>query len=62
MVEKLRHSLSQANLYQAKIFLYAAVNKKNIEHIVKVINHGFPIDEPLMDCGINLLMHAAARC
>ena len=49
-------------LARAKNVLYEAVNKKNIQPIVAIINHGFPIDEPIMDAGVNLLMHAAARC
>ena len=27
---------------------------------LSIIQHGFPIDDPIMDCGVNLLMHVAS--
>ena len=40
--------------------LFESVKKGNVQPIVAIINHGFPIDEPIMDSGVNLLMHASA--
>ena len=49
-----------AALTRAKTVLFESVKKGNVQPIVAIINHGFPIDEPIMDSGVNLLMHAAA--
>ena len=45
---------------RAKTVLFESVKKGNVQPIVAIINHGFPIDEPIMDSGVNLLMHASA--
>ena len=49
-----------AALTRAKTVLFESVKKGNVQPIVAIINHGFPIDEPIMDSGVNLLMHASA--
>ena len=28
--------------------------------MLKLVQHGFSVNEPIMDCGINLIMHAAS--
>ena len=39
-----------------------AVSKKNMSPCLTIVEHGFPINTPIMDCGVVLLMHVAATC
>ena len=39
-----------------------AVGKKNMSPCLTIVQHGFPVDSPVMDCGVTLLMHVAATC
>ena len=36
-----------------------AINKKEVDAIVQIVQAGFDVNTPVMDCGVNLLMHAA---
>ena len=35
---------------------------EDMELCLQVIRDGFPVDKPIMDCGMNLLMHVASTC
>ena len=39
-----------------------SINRGNVEACKSIVTHGFPVNDPIMDCGINLLMHVAATC
>ena len=39
-----------------------AINKKKMEPVINIVKHGFPVNEPIMYGGVNLLMHAAGNC
>ena len=36
-----------------------AINKKEVDAIMQIVQAGFDVNMPVMDCGVNLIMHAA---
>ena len=49
-------------LQKAKVVIMEAINKKKMEPVINIVKHGFPVNEPIMYGGVNLLMHAAGNC
>ena len=49
-------------IQRAKRVIYDAINKGNTTPAISIVQHGFPIDDPIIDCQINTLMHVAAKC
>ena len=47
-------------LKRAKTVIVTALGKGTIEPVMQIIKFGFPINDPIMDCGVNLLMHVSA--
>ena len=47
-------------LKRAKQIVFQAINKGTIDPVLKLIKSGFPINEPIMDNGMNLVIHAAS--
>ena len=39
-----------------------SIRKGDLNPCVQIVNHGFPVDNPVVDCGANLLMHVASTC
>ena len=33
-----------------------------MEPVIKIVQAGFPINDPIIDCGITILMHVSAMC
>ena len=52
--------LSEQNMLRAKTVIVEAVNKGKIQPCLDMVRHGFPINEPIMENGINLLMYVAS--
>ena len=42
-----------------KAIMIAALNKSDLKACIKIISKGFPIDNPIMDNGVNILMYIA---
>ena len=53
---------SASALLRAKTLITDAVKKGNVTPCLSIVQHGFPIDDPIMDVGCNLLMLVAAEC
>ena len=53
---------SASALQRAKTLIVDAVKKGNVAPCLSIVQHGFPIDDPIMDVGINLLMLVSAEC
>ena len=53
---------SPAALLRAKTLCVDAVKKGNVAPCLSIVQHGFPVDAPIMDVGMNLLMIVAAEC
>ena len=53
---------SEQALTRAKTVIIESLNKGQIKPCIGIIKHGFPIDDPIMDCGVNLLMYVAQTC
>ena len=49
-----------AALKRAKTVMITALGKGDINPVLQIVKFGFPVDDPIMDCGVNLLMHVAA--
>ena len=49
-------------LQKAKVVIMEAINKKKMEPVINIVRHGFPVNEPIIYGGVNLLMHAAGNC
>ena len=61
MVEQTTAADVQAEaIAKAKLHILQAVEKRELQKIGKLIQSGFPVNEPLMDSGMTLLMHVAA--
>ena len=45
---------------KAKQVIYRMIVEGNLVPVHKLVQSGFPVHEPIMDCGINLVMHAAS--
>lgn len=53
---------SASALQRAKTLMLDAVKKGNVTPCLSIIQHGFPIDDPIADVGTNLLMLVSAEC
>ena len=49
-------------LAKAKQVIMEAINKKKMEPVLNIVRHGYPVNEPILYGGVNLLMHAAGNC
>ena len=49
-------------MVRAKVIMLEAIKKKNLTPIGVIVERGFPVNDPLLDCGANLLMHVSATC
>ena len=49
-----------AALQRAKTLICDAVKKGNVAPCLSIVQHGFPVDDPIMDVGTNLLMIVSA--
>jgi len=52
----------RAKLQRAKLVVLEALAKGNLEPVFILVQNGFPVHTPLLDCGVTLMMHAAAVC
>ena len=55
-------SPSPQALLRAKTLITDAVKKGNVAPCLSIVQHGFPVDDPIMDVGMNLLMLVSAEC
>ena len=55
-------SPSPAALLRAKTLITDAVKKGNVAPCLSIVQHGFRVDDPIMDVGMNLLMLVSAEC
>ena len=39
-----------------------SISQGIMEPCMNIVTSGFPIDSPIIDCGITILMHVAATC
>ena len=45
---------------RAKVVIANSLNKQKIEPVVQLVQNGYPIGEPIADCGVTILMNVAA--
>ena len=45
---------------RASYIIFKAINSGNLEPVIKLVQNGFAINDAIMECGINLVMHAAS--
>ena len=51
-----------AALNRAKQVIQSAIEKKQLTPVLSIVEHGFPVNEPLVYIGANLLMLVADKC
>ena len=39
-----------------------AIKKRDVKPCCIIVERGFPVNDPILDCGANLLMHVSATC
>ena len=49
-------------LERAKSMLVSQIHQNNMEPCIKIVQAGFPINDPIIDCEITILMHVSAMC
>ena len=42
--------------------LVKQISENNMEPVIKIVQAGFPINDPIIDCEITILMHVSAMC
>ena len=42
--------------------MVSAISQGVMDPCLSIVGAGFPVDEPIIDYGINLLMHVSATC
>ena len=47
---------------RAKQSMVGSISQGNMEPCMNIVQSGFPVDDPIIDCGITILMHVAATC
>ena len=47
---------------RAKQSMVGSISQGIMEPCMNIVQSGFPVDDPIIDCGITILMHVAATC
>ena len=50
-------SINNEQMNKIKAIMVAAINKSDLKAVMKIVSKGFPIDRPIMDNGVNILMY-----
>ena len=53
---------SSEALSKAKNILAEAINRKDMQPVINIVNKGYPVNEPILYGGVTILMHISGTC